>query len=355
MASRPSGAPVAAGALFMRLPARWIIVALVVAFWLASGWRASDARAAAPGLVAAYAFDEGRGSTAADHTGNHHAATMTDVPWTTGKYGRAVLFNGTSSLARIADAADLHLSKGVTLEAYVCPNRTSDSQTLISKTRRDGGFPYGLELASGRPGGFVRIGGRTIRADSSSALGNGAWTFVALTYNGTVVRVYRSGTKVAETSASGSLSASTGALEIGGNSIWGEFFEGAIDNVRIYSRALSASELASDRALDVAKDAASSSPSPSPVPLPGSPPVTVAHANPDPRHQQERRGDVLRRVRQRSARLPGDRSPGHPRPGWRHRYIRGSVDIRVPGGHRRLPVGHNHLRPQRSEILHPRR
>ena len=36
----------------------------------------------------------------------------------------------------------------------------------------------------------------------------------------------------------GPLLASSGALRIGGNSVWGEFFEGRIDEVRIYNRAL---------------------------------------------------------------------------------------------------------------------
>ena len=39
---------------------------------------------------------------------------------------------------------------------------------------------------------------------------------------------------------------SSGVLRIGGNSVWGEYFAGLIDNVRVYSRALSASEIQSD-------------------------------------------------------------------------------------------------------------
>jgi hypothetical protein len=39
---------------------------------------------------------------------------------------------------------------------------------------------------------------------------------------------------------------STQPLRIGGNSIWGEYFSGAIDEVRIYNRALSAAEIAAD-------------------------------------------------------------------------------------------------------------
>jgi hypothetical protein len=39
------------------------------------------------------------------------------------------------------------------------------------------------------------------------------------------------------------MAASTGALRIDGNSIWGEWFSGAIDEVRVYNRALTQSDM----------------------------------------------------------------------------------------------------------------
>jgi hypothetical protein len=51
---------------------------------------------------------------------------------------------------------------------------------------------------------------------------------------------------VATTAVSGTIPVSTGVLRMGGNSVWGEWFGGLLDDVRIYSRALSASELATD-------------------------------------------------------------------------------------------------------------
>ena len=44
-----------------------------------------------------------------------------------------------------------------------------------------------------------------------------------------------------------SMAASTGALKIGGNSIWPEWFKGMIDEVRVYNRALSVAEIQADR------------------------------------------------------------------------------------------------------------
>ena len=39
---------------------------------------------------------------------------------------------------------------------------------------------------------------------------------------------------------------SNGPLQIGGNRVWPEWFQGQIDDVRVYNRALSASELQTD-------------------------------------------------------------------------------------------------------------
>jgi hypothetical protein len=59
----------------------------------------------------------------------------------------------------------------------------------------------------------------------------------------TALRLYVDGTQVASTAATGALFNSTGALRIGGNSVWGEWFSGLIDEVRVYERALGAAEI----------------------------------------------------------------------------------------------------------------
>jgi hypothetical protein len=51
---------------------------------------------------------------------------------------------------------------------------------------------------------------------------------------------------VATRAIAGGLAATTGALRIGGNGIWGEYFDGQIDDVRLYGRALSAAEIQGD-------------------------------------------------------------------------------------------------------------
>ena len=244
---------------------------------------AGTAHAAAPGLVASYSFDEGTGTTTADRSGHKHSATLTAASWTTGQFGKAVAFNGSSSIARVPDAADLDFSSGMTVEAWIKPAAGSTgAQTIASKTRAGGGFPYGLELNGGRPTGFARTGSSAKVAQSTTNVADGAWRFVATTYDGARLRVYVNSANVADVAATGTIPASPDALEIGADSAWGEHFKGAIDNVRVYPRALSASELAADRTTDAATDTTAAAPAPTPTPTPSPSPTPSPTPTPSP-------------------------------------------------------------------------
>jgi hypothetical protein len=79
-------------------------------------------RATAPGLEAAYSFDEGTGTTVADASGSGNTGTIANATWTTaGKYGKALVFNGTNSWVIIPDTPSLDLTTGETLEVWVYP------------------------------------------------------------------------------------------------------------------------------------------------------------------------------------------------------------------------------------------
>jgi hypothetical protein len=51
---------------------------------------------------------------------------------------------------------------------------------------------------------------------------------------------------VSSEAAPGSVVVTDGVLRIGGNSAWGEFFSGVIDEVRVYNRALTGLEIQAD-------------------------------------------------------------------------------------------------------------
>ena len=58
----------------------------------------------------------------ADLSGNGNNGTVVNTSWaTSGKYGNALSFNGTSSRVTVPNSASLQLSSGMTLEAWVNP------------------------------------------------------------------------------------------------------------------------------------------------------------------------------------------------------------------------------------------
>lgn len=65
-------------------------------------------------------------------------------------------------------------------------------------------------------------------------------------YDGATIRLYVNGVQVASRAQTGVIATSTNPLQIGGDSIYGQYFAGRIDEVRVYNRALSVAEIQSD-------------------------------------------------------------------------------------------------------------
>ena len=72
------------------------------------------------------------------------------------------------------------------------------------------------------------------------------WSHLAATYDGATMRLYVNGTQVASRAQTGIDSDLHGALTIGGDSLYGQYFAGLIDEVRIYNRALTVAEIQTD-------------------------------------------------------------------------------------------------------------
>ena len=77
------------------------------------------------------------------------------------------------------------------------------------------------------------------------------WSYVAVTYDGGKVRLYVNGEAVSSRAVNGPIQHTRDPLWIGGNLPYGEHFQGSIDEVRVYSRALGAGEIRADMAKPV--------------------------------------------------------------------------------------------------------
>ena len=219
----------------------------------------SQAQTPPPGLIATYSFDEGSGLSANDGSGNAHTGVISGATWTiAGKYGSALSFNGTNSWVTVADANDLDLTTGLTLEAWVFPTAAATATTWrnVLIKERSGGEIYNLyaDTDTHVPAAYVvrsASPGTSVGVNGVAQVPLNTWTHLAMTYDTATVRLYVNGTLVRSSATTGALLTSTGALRIGGNSVWGEFFQGMIDEVRVYNRALTQAEIQTDMATPV--------------------------------------------------------------------------------------------------------
>ena len=199
------------------------------------------------GLVAAYGFEETSGTAVTDASPARNHGVITGAARTaSGRYGRALSFDGVDDVVTIADARSLDLSGGMTLEAWVRPSALSGWRSIVLK-ERPGGLAYSLYAHDNAPRPAATIfAGQEVSAVGAAALPLNVWSHVAATYDGTNVRLYVNGVLAGALVAGGELPATDDPLRIGGNLIWGEYFAGRIDEVRVYNRALSAGEIAAD-------------------------------------------------------------------------------------------------------------
>jgi hypothetical protein len=203
---------------------------------------------AGTGLVAAYSFSEGTGKTVADASGKGHTGTITGANWTSaGKYGSALSFDGRNDVVTIKDSGLLDLTSGLTISAWVYPTTSGGTRTVVLK-ERSGGLAYALYAndSTSRPAGQVNTGGNDASAIGPSALPLNTWSHLATSYDGTALTLFVNGVQVGSRAWSGAIVTSTGRLRIGGNGVWGQYFKGRIDEVRIYGRPLTGPEIQQD-------------------------------------------------------------------------------------------------------------
>ena len=202
-----------------------------------------------PGLVAAYSFNEGSGTTVTDLSLNGNTGTISGATWVLGRYGNGLQFDGIDDWVTVADANSLDLTNGMTIEAWVFPAvAPAGWRTVVVKERPDN-LGYYLQASSrgqNRPATGVFVSNAERNLAGTSRLAANTWVHLAATWDGAVQRLYVNGVQVASRNQTGSMPNSAGLLRIGGNLPYGEFFQGLIDEVRIYNRALTLAEIQAD-------------------------------------------------------------------------------------------------------------
>ena len=205
------------------------------------------------GLVAWWKLDEAAGSgTAADASGNGNDATLTGLSsasaWTTGHTDGALKCDGSGG-ALVNHSASLDaITNGATVSAWVyrLSATTGFSVVLSRQIGTTSGEYYWLGLS----GDYAAISSSASPMASTTKVPMATWTHLAVTHDGSTARIYVNGTQVLSRTSSAIFRADTSKLTICGNQNDAsgaiiERWNGLVDDLQLYGRALTATEISS--------------------------------------------------------------------------------------------------------------
>lgn len=198
-------------------------------------------------------FDEGTGQDIRDASGELQG-TVVGAKWTEGRRGNALDFDGKTGYATLGNS-DFHDSD-FTITAWINPRSTAaDTGTIVSKERNSlPDYNLRLYLIAGARLGFWITDNRGTNVwpfeTEADSVPLGQWSHVAVTRRGPLHTLYINGKPLGAKSAETTIMHCNSLdLRIGGRypraGEQGDYvFDGAIDEVRFYTRALDAAELA---------------------------------------------------------------------------------------------------------------
>jgi hypothetical protein len=196
------------------------------------------------GLVGWWKFDEGSGTTAADSSGNGNSLSLgggTFPSWVAGHKGNALSFSGSDYLRSAADI-DLKMAAGTVTAWFKSPSAAD--QKVVSIGSSEFIHPIAMDSGTTRTCWYEPIpddGG----CETGATVNDGNWHFMAVVYNGTTINTYLDNSPAPDITYGPFLTTYevNDKLMIGATSGGAYRFSGEIDEIRVYSRALSLDEI----------------------------------------------------------------------------------------------------------------
>jgi tetratricopeptide (TPR) repeat protein len=196
------------------------------------------------GLLGWWKLDEKEGTTAADSSGSGNDGTLMGRPvWRPqgGKIGGALEFSGKGDYVKIANESAFNITSQITVAAWV--NITSVPQEWTGiVTKGDTAWRLSTSFASNV---FHFALSREAYLNGTTTVGSGQWHHVACVYDGSKMSIYVDGKLDVSQPRSGPIATNNFPVCIGENiELTGRYWNGLIDDVRIYTYALSENEIA---------------------------------------------------------------------------------------------------------------
>jgi hypothetical protein len=200
------------------------------------------------GLVGFWKLNEGSASTAADSSGNNpHGTIAGDPAWVAGPTGYALKFDGDGDYVDLGNDPSLNITNQITVAAWINVD-TFDCEWQAIITKGDGSWRLQRNGTQGSIE-FACTGAFVPNALVGSLFGtanvnDGRWHHITGTYDGSTICLYVDGELDVSSEADGLIEVNDYNLFIGANAEKSNRnFKGSIDDVRVYSYALSAEEV----------------------------------------------------------------------------------------------------------------
>ncbi|RJP47639.1 MAG: hypothetical protein C4584_00160, partial [Armatimonadetes bacterium] len=210
--------------------------------------------------VAEWNFEEGSGGTVNDTSGNGNTGTWYGTGakhWDTGKVGKAGKFNGSDDYVNIGDKDVLEpTTNGFSISTWAkAATWPSDIQNFVAKYSTQVSGQYYLGVYQNKVRGLIVGNGDVYKiSNSSSTLTDGQWAHIVMTWTGVStdsVLIYVNGKLDSSTSTNNTITAFSANAEptfigVRNNSAKEAYFNGQIDEVKIFNYARSAAQIAWD-------------------------------------------------------------------------------------------------------------
>ena len=198
------------------------------------------------GPIAHWKLDDASGSTAIDSANSNDGSLAGNPSWGDGATGGALDFDGSGDRVD----AGVMLADGtpeLTITAWVYKRDGGDDRVVAKSTstsRTDHIYSLGVANTTIRVRLKTEDNGGTSDYDGGNITLN-EWTHLAFTYDGASLRIYKNGVQTATHAVTGPVVASSIETVLGNvNDSDNRYWNGLLDDVRIYNRALAASEIA---------------------------------------------------------------------------------------------------------------
>jgi len=191
------------------------------------------------GPVLELKMDENNGTIAYDSSGNNNDGNISGAEWTTGYVNSALDFDGNDQIV-VADDETLRITGDLTIEAYI---KTESSQGhILDKYVPSSPWPgYGSRIYNGKL--LFWSSGHGSWVEGNKRIDDGYWHHIAITLNGLNLTFYVDGEVDKSVTITGTPTSSTYDLIIGSSPAGGMRLDGILDEIKLYDRAKSSTEL----------------------------------------------------------------------------------------------------------------